>query len=419
MLLDNEIQTTGLFWTTKNHETKWHGVLTVKKDGHIELKFIEFIEHGINNDLLESDAYETISEIYGITHEFGLVFCQNLKKSYEGFTKGVHAYQSIYDIKLLLTNLPSLNINPMIVMKLSFSTVRLNEWFISRQGAFQKLHEKINTLTIDLSTINNIKINAIETISTDSIPFQSKTQYLQYEIELIPDNHTNILTLKDTLHHLARFISFAMDDIFPINNISIYYQLDRLYCGSAYYPSVLSNKKISNNHHEFFLFTISQVKNIQRVIQNWFSLTKTIEPALNLYFAVHIHQENFLETRFILMAQCLETLHSWNTKTYNKRGRDFSFRYRIEELISPFKEYIKSPDDLSENITLIRNYYTHYNAENSKKLENLPETIRILYQMKAIFQLNVLRLLSFSEEEIDSIIRNNRQLQWSLWMIEE
>lgn len=405
MLLNKKIRTSGIFWLQNHPEHKFQGDISITKKGNIKVKLIEYEPSENSFELLQKNK---IDILHGITENLGIIQCHSLHAIKH------HCFQptkTIYKANFIYTNLRPEPFDPSIISKLVFSTVRLNEWF----------HNAINNKSgkLPLTKINNFSINIVKKASEKaSLNYSKQTQ--NYCIEIVPEEKVDLKGFNKIAFHLMRLISFAMDDIYPLTNIETYYENNSIIPSNIYFNSVFSNNRIPTVSEEHFLFTFQQIENnISMIVTNWFSLTETIEPALNLYFAVRIHQDNFLETRFILMAQCLETLHSWNTKTYNKRSRDFSFRYRIEELISPFKEYIEAPDDLSKNISLIRNYYTHYNADESKKLEGLPETIRILYQMKAIFQLNILKLLSFSEEEIDTIVQNNRQLQWNLWMIEE
>lgn len=211
-----------------------------------------------------------------------------------------------------------------------------------------------------------------------------------------------------------------MDDIYPLNSVTAYYRTESITPSNIYFESVFSNKEIPFVPQDYFLFSFPQIKHkFSQILNNWFTLTEKIDPALNLYFAMHIHKDNFLETRFILMAQCLETLHSWNTQTSTETSRNFPFKKRLDELIDPFKNYLKSSESLSSDITLIRNYYTHYNDKYSEKIPNSTKIVRTLYQMKAIFQLHILQLLSFSDNEIHEIIMNNKQIQWNLWLIEK
>ena len=99
-----------------------------------------------------------------------------------------------------------------------------------------------------------------------------------------------------------------------------------------------------------------------------------------------------------------------------KYGNEASLRQRLKCLIEPFKEIIgnkKKQRGLINRVVKARNYLTHY--DQSLESEVADENLEFLcLKMELLFQLNFLRLIGFSKEQINSILANCSQIQRKL-----
>ena len=189
------------------------------------------------------------------------------------------------------------------------------------------------------------------------------------------------------------------------------------------------------------LFKFEQIKNdAERVICNWIDAYEQTDPAFNLYFLAKMGAQPSLEATFLTLATGLEAYHRRTSDEKQmdetefdelvenlieqcpderkkwlrdrlRHGNEVSLRRRITRLIEPFKDLFgnnKKRKKLINGIVNTRNDLTHPDS----KPEDV-EDLRVLCQkMEALFQLHLLQLIGFSQEDINSIV--DHQLIWKL-----
>jgi hypothetical protein len=149
------------------------------------------------------------------------------------------------------------------------------------------------------------------------------------------------------------------------------------------------------------LFEYGQISSdASRIINNWISAYETIDPALNLYFSVRTGTHKYLESKFLALAQGLETLHR-RTSTEKMmdqdqfqelseeiishcpeehklwlsgrlmHGNEINLGRRLKGIVEPFKQYVGDREERTKLIRAIvdtRNYLTHYDESNAENV---------------------------------------------------
>ncbi|MFL6235724.1 MAG: HEPN domain-containing protein, partial [Thermoanaerobaculia bacterium] len=65
-----------------------------------------------------------------------------------------------------------------------------------------------------------------------------------------------------------------------------------------------------------------------------------------------------------------------------------------------------------DKVVDLRNYLTHYSHDRREKATIKPETmVELLELLRALFEINMLQLLGFDEDDVRAVIDNNNRLQ--------
>jgi hypothetical protein len=195
------------------------------------------------------------------------------------------------------------------------------------------------------------------------------------------------------------------------------------------------------------LFEYGQIRgDAERIVNNWLDAYEAIAPALNLYFSIKTGAKDYLEGQFLALAQGLETYHrrTSSEKLMNddifenltnslinqcpeenkewlkgrlQHGNEVNLGIRIKSIIEPFKELIgtnKERKKLIRRIVDTRNYLTHYDQSLETKTVAGRELWFLCLKMEAIFQLHLLQLLGFTQEEIKSVFDSSNGIRQKL-----
>ena len=197
------------------------------------------------------------------------------------------------------------------------------------------------------------------------------------------------------------------------------------------------------------LFGLDQVQSdVERIVNNWIKAYEKITPAFNLYFLAQMgaQQYQYLEERFMALVQGLEAYHRRTSdekqmcqaefeelvnnlidrcpeekrewlKGKLRYGNEVSLRHRLKRIIEPFNEIIGSQRTrkrLIDRIVNTRNYLTHYDESLESETAINEDLWSLCLKMELLFQLQLLQLVGFSREQIDSIVANCPQIQRKL-----
>ncbi len=195
------------------------------------------------------------------------------------------------------------------------------------------------------------------------------------------------------------------------------------------------------------LFRYQQIQDrAETIINNWIDAYDQFNPAFSLYFSVKTGSQKYLDGKFLALVQGLETYHrrksdeklmdelefkelvenivskcpeerkKWLTGRL-QHGNEINLRKRISRIIEPFKEFIGTNEERNKIITSIvdtRNYLTHYDESSKPNIASGIDLFYLCLKMEAFFQLHFLQLLSFTPNEIKSILDNCYELKQKL-----
>jgi hypothetical protein len=182
------------------------------------------------------------------------------------------------------------------------------------------------------------------------------------------------------------------------------------------------------------------------VINEWLNAYETFRPSLNLYFSARTGAHRFVESRFLALAQALETLHrrtsdetlmeqrvfdalvdcilklcpdahrEWlrNRLVY---GNEVSLATRVKRVIAPFEDQLGTPDErarLVRSIVDTRHYLTHYDRRLETRAASGSDLYHLCQQLEGILELSMFRQLGFTDEQIRKIVAGNDPLRAKL-----
>jgi len=266
----------------------------------------------------------------------------------------------------------------------------------------------------------------------------------------------------ETLRDLDDFISatfkitnlmcFAMDEIVAIKNIWATTPEIQRGVGndkkhpipiSIYYKSFpFSDKVPKRNWHEM-LFSFDTIKaDAQQVFNNWVNAYEYLSPAMDLYFSTKAGAQKYLDGKFLALAQGLETYHrrtssetlmdpesftalveevikgcpddhaEWLTGRL-MHGNEINLAKRLKRIVEPFKQHLGKSDErnrILRKIVATRNYLTHYNEDLEEEAAKERDLWVLCQKMEAIFNLHFLKVIGFTDEEINSVIKSSHPL---------
>ena len=194
------------------------------------------------------------------------------------------------------------------------------------------------------------------------------------------------------------------------------------------------------------LFTYSDVEaTFVELMSKWLERYEqdSLETALNLYFVSKSNKIQYIDTKFIYLAQGFEVLHR-KTHPQSRRmsKKDFdgkkkkilaslpegcpsfvrlkiseanhlSFRERVQEMLEPFDGWFGKDEESKEfakQVADTRNYLTHYSSGLEHRAAMGRELIHLYEKLEILVLLRILMLIGFAKPEITSIVQSNHRL---------
>ena len=456
MRVVDEYVKTGYFWLPGREDNKIPGILTIKGGGYIELEIV-----GLFDDRSKSfnDDF-AIKRIIGHVEKDGLVTLDNCI-----YTTKSHSFGMISKSKLVVNQVFSgvaYGENELVTFNtFSFSVDCLDEW-IRVSGIKVNHDDENNTATISYNPQESITYyldNGMKleicfgyTLPCSPTTTEAKiTQRVYFKLTskvLSPLNEFSSLAYK-----LTNFLCFAVDTTVALKDLSATSTEIKKDVGNGekysvpikiYYRSMPFTEKEPNISWYRMLFTFGTIKsNTQDVLNNWLRAYETMAPALSLYFSTKNGTQKYNDGKFLALAQGLETYHRRtsdeklmdssefevlvSTITENcpeknmewlkgrlMHGNEINLGKRLKRIIEPFKDKLGNRRERSKLLRKIvdtRNYLTHYNEDLKENAADGIELWHLCQKMEAIFQLHFLKVIGFSEKEIDSVVENCHTLK--------
>ena len=396
-----------------------------------------------------------LKRIIGLVEDDGLIilnkccYIQKYIPSNENITK------SKISSKQVFAGLESIDNEDITFNTFSFSVDCLDEWV--NESAF-KIDEDFKNGIINilynlpakqsLALDNGMKLDLDFSYSLPLFPVITEAKIIQRTFfTLKSEEPCNIDLFISLAHKISHLISFAVGETVSIKNVSArkYKENDEsvhLYSKKTkvFYCSTTYTKNIPKCLAWDMLFNFNTIKdNTEEVFNKWINAYENLSPTLFLYFSTKNNSINKIESKFLALAQALETYHrrlsdeklmaddiyeSLLSEIINscpkehknwlygrlKYGNEITLSKRLKKIIEPFKEYFGNNEQrqkLIKKIVDTRNFLTHYDKSLIDKSANSGRELYILYyKMEIILQLNFLQMIGFTSEDIKNIVKN-------------
>lgn len=117
-----------------------------------------------------------------------------------------------------------------------------------------------------------------------------------------------------------------------------------------------------------------------------------------------------------ILKECPEKHLDW-LKGRLMRGNEINLGKRIKKIIEPFKDHLgtsKERSKLLRKIVDTRNYLTHYNETLHDESAKGRDLWILCMKLEAIFNLHFLKVVGFTNEEINGVVENCHPLRQKL-----
>lgn len=454
MRIEKEYKKSGYFWLPGQEDKKIHGVLSIVDGGEAELEVF-----GLFQGNESSEDPESFDRILGFVED-GLVTLDNCF-----YTKTIHTFggisKSTVFIHRVLCGAKWGKDEAVTFNTFSFAVDCLDEWMgISGIEVNTDTDNVKKTITYSPPEKRRFELDngmileigfAYSTFS--SLTEVSLTQRAYFRLESQELRELNDFT--DIAFKITNFMCFAVDDVVSMKEVSATSSEIQKKIGDKkypilikiYFPSTTYVEKISTKSERLMIFTFGTIQsNAQDVFNNWINAYEYLSPAMNLYFSTKVNAQKYVEGKFLALAQGLETYHrrtsqltlmepdkftelvseilkgcpEENVEWLQGRlmhGNEINLRKRLKLIIEPFKDYLGTNPERSKilkNIVDTRNYLTHYSESLADVAVEGVDLWELCQKMEAIFNLHFLKVIGFTDSEIESVVKNCSPLRQKL-----
>ena len=469
MRVTEPIKTRGYFWLPDDPDNKLPGDLSVSERGEIRVEMLGLFSElpTAINDRLRGFVSE-FDRVLGQVEDGGKVtlercFYQPRMLSLSGGLSGSELFAEIAYIGAHFENQED-----MMFSEFRFSIEGLQDWLLisgiemdpdleNRSGSinYQLPEEILLHLPggMELEFLFHLNFPSVSLPVTEASVSQEAFVHVKVK-EQKPKEFVFSLG-----HKIRHFLSLALGQDVSYQSIEVFLKHCRDSARERPMPPVrvyaqfrpwTEEKPAIRWHHA--LFTFGDVEGrLENLLAAWLTSYETFEPVLNLYFATRHDSSQGLDVRFIQLAQGIEALHRrsnpemkvMSEKAYEvikamllqccpPERREWlngkllfanepSLRKRLRALIEPYKVLFGNANrrkSFIEKVVDTRNYFTHLTKELEGKEARGQELLTIYDKLEALFQLHLLRLIDFEDDQIDSIVRRNSRLHRKLGLKE-
>lgn len=444
----------GYFWLPSEPENKIPGQLFIINGGEIELEIA-----GLFGEKKLTQDQEEFHRIIGNIEKHGNITLDDcFYKIKNSFSGGILKSKIICNVAYLGIAFKD-DISPQFE-NISFEIDGLDEW-LGITGIKVDKNKDNNTVTISYSPIKTIKFDISDelqigftfgyTIPNEGFHIEAKINQKAY-IRLLSKKRLNTDEISTIIHRLVSFFSFTIGKNLSIGNLvgkSLQYKREITKSKTIeiaipiIYQTVYFDEKIPTiKSHEMLLNFSAMENRIDQVLSNWINAYERLSPALDLYFSVKNGGHRHSETKFLALAQGLETYHRrtftekpMHQEDYDslvekilegcpeekkewllqrlKNGNELNLRKRLVALIKPYGDLFGNSNKratLVSKITDTRNYLTHYNEDLEEKTITGFDLMELCDKMEVIFNLHFLSIIGYSKEESITIARQSRDM---------
>ena len=237
--------------------------------------------------------------------------------------------------------------------------------------------------------------------------------------ELISPNAHELNEFISVAEKIRALLCFAINERVPFDNTSAVSNSRKSYTGKPLLIDIYDSRCFYlQNEPKINKGMLFQFEKMQSdaglIINKWIEVYEDIRSALDLYFTAQ--EQQYLPQKFLNMAQSLEAYHK-GVEAYHKRisGKKPSKMYlkdRLRDLSEPLKDRFENEnmrDKWTTDVKKARNQLTHQGKLES--IETYNELNDFIAGCLQIFQINLLQLIGFSQEDIDSIFAGSTPIR--------
>jgi len=455
MRIKEEFKRLGYFWLPSAPDKELPGILSISDGGTIDLEVVHRV--GGRNAAFDGDIKRIVGEIErdGLVTLDDCYYKPRIIRAIGGPSKSfIHVGRAFIGVKYDESEPPLFN-------TLTFSVEGIDEWVgISGINVDHQREEHTATIsyqppeTISFNLDNGMQLLITFKRALPGFPIIKEAKISQEAyFTLISRKMRELDEFISVAHKITTFLCFAIDETVSLNSMEA--TSDDLHRNigegrtrpiqiNIYYPSWPYSKEEPRVYQNYLLFGFEQIQNdAKKRINKWIEIHKKIEPALDLYFLAKMGAHPSSKAKFLALAQGLEASHrrisgerqadepQFEALVKNlinqcppehreqleeklSRNSEMNLRKRLGSIIEPFKEIIgnrRKRDSLIHKIVVMRNYLTHYDPSWESEIPKDEDLPLLCLKMEFLFQLYLLQLIDFSQEEIKAIIP---KLQWKL-----
>ncbi len=442
MRIKEEFKRKGFFWLPSAPDKKVPGTLTISDGGIINLEIVELLDDGIDvscdsapdiKDLetlsisdLETNHLQTVELLENRTDTF---FNDNWTERIVGIIEGDK--NVTLDGCFLKTESPtgkrllkSLSVVDKVFIGvayeqdeiarfniLTFSVEGLVEWLgIFPKKVECKSEEDIVTISYQQQSANILLYSELDNCKIQKPYFK-----------LVSEDAYELDELVSFIRKITEFLCFVMNKTVSVESIRATSKDHVRDDGKGnttpipvniYYESFPYSEDEPKINLPKMLFGFKEIQNdAEKKINNWIKNSEKFADAFRLYFLAKAGTQTYLEEKFLTLAQGLEAYHQ------RIKSKGTKFENRLNKIIEPFEDIFGTNEKrqaLIDSIIVTRNYLTHYDLSLKQKAAKGKDLWILCLKMEVLFELHFLKLIGFSEEEIQSIVDNCYDLQRKL-----
>jgi len=458
MRIEEEYKKTGYFWLPEKEENKIPGILSIDDGGRIELEIVGHFDESIK--ALNGD--DDLSRIIGHVEKDGLVTLDDCFYTKKNFSFGGISKSTIL-VNKVLSGAAWGKDEAVTFNTFSFSVDCLDEWVgisgISVDSDWDNRTATISYNPPEKTSIvldNGMKLEICFAYTLPGFPSLTEAKITQRAyFRLESEGLRDLSDFTSIAFKITNLMCFAMDEIVTLKNVSATSSEiqrngdNKTYPVpiSIYYQSIPFSEKLPKKNWHEMLFNFGAIKiNTQQVFNNWLNAYEYLSPALGLYFSTKAGAQKYLDGKFLALAQGLETYHRRTSsetlmgkESYESlvsevlkgcpeehldwlngrlmHGNEINLGKRIKKIIEPFKDHLgtsKERSKLLRKIVDTRNYLTHYSESLHDEAAKGRDLWILCLKMEVIFNLHFLKVVGFTDEEINGVVENCHPLKRKL-----
>lgn len=449
MRIEEPFVKTGYFWLPESEEKKIPGTLTISDGGKIELEVV-----GLFDDSVEAlNGEDDLSRIIGHVEKDGLVTLDNCFYTKKNISFGGISKSKVC-VNRVLSGFAYKKDEPFTFNSISFSVDCFDEWV--RVSGIQVNTDWVRRtatiayeppLDIDYTLDNGMQLSICFAYSFPGSSTSTEAKITQRAyFKLKSEKLRPLCDFTEVAFKLTNLMCFAIDTTVTLKNLTAQSSEIQREVGNGkfhpvpiyiYYESIPFSEQVPSKRWHKMLFGYGQIKsNAEKVFNNWINAYDVISPALSLYFSTKIGAQKYLDGKFLALAQGLETYHR---RTSDEKlmepsefeslisaiieycpeehadwlqgrlmyGNEINLRKRLKRIVEPFKDKLGNSTErnkLLRKIVDTRNYLTHYDVALKDRAAQGRDLWVLCLKMEVIFQLHFLKVIGFSDQEIDSVV---------------